>query len=87
VNDNLFTSGVTAGSPDTIPFGRNSVPSPPDSCPAHPQGKIPDGQQLNTIVSSPVSGNTSGGNNNNNGNNGNSGNNNKNNGSAGNGNQ
>ncbi|PVF91887.1 hypothetical protein CPB86DRAFT_269405, partial [Serendipita vermifera] len=68
VNDNVFTGGVAAGSPGTIPFGRSSAPSPPGSCPAHPQGKVPDGQQLNTIVSDPGTGNTGGGNNN--GNNG-----------------
>ncbi|CAG8743335.1 14940_t:CDS:2, partial [Acaulospora colombiana] len=84
VNDNIFTGGVPAGSPGTIPFGRSSAPSPPGSCPANPGGKIPDGQQLNNIVNNPGSGNT-GGNNNNNGNNGNN-NNNGNNGNNGNGN-
>lgn len=52
VNPQQFTVGAV-GSPGTIPFGLNAPVSPAGSCPAHPQGPIPDGQQLNTIVQDP----------------------------------
>jgi len=64
VNDNLFTNGNTPGQAGTIPFGLSSPVSPPGSCPAHPDGKVPDGQQLVDLVQSPgTPSSNSGGNN------------------------
>jgi hypothetical protein len=47
-----FTTGAV-GTPGTIPFGLNTPLNPPGSCPAHPDGPVPDGEQLNTIVQDP----------------------------------
>jgi hypothetical protein len=67
VNDNVFTGQVpleqSQTGDGTIPFALSSPVSPPGSCPANPGGKIPDGEQLNTIVSDPGVGVSSGSNN------------------------
>jgi len=52
-NPTKFTNGNQAGGPGTIPFGQTGVLNPAGSCPAHPQGPIPDGTQLVDQVSSP----------------------------------
>jgi len=39
-----------------LPLGLSAV-SPPGSCPANPNGPVPDGQQLNKIVKAPRAGN------------------------------
>ena len=48
-----FVGGVQVGSPGTIPLGLNSPLSPPGSCPANPNGPVPDGQQLVDITQNP----------------------------------
>ncbi|KAI0291891.1 hypothetical protein BC826DRAFT_1021544 [Russula brevipes] len=53
-NPTNFVGGLTAGAPGTIPFGHKDVLQPPGSCPAHPNGPIPDGTQLFDQVSSPA---------------------------------
>ncbi|KAH8094935.1 hypothetical protein BXZ70DRAFT_991890 [Cristinia sonorae] len=55
-NKQTFVNGVKAGGPGTIPFGRKSPVSPAGSCPAHPQGPIPDGQQLVNLARNPRAG-------------------------------
>ncbi|KAF9648883.1 proline-rich protein [Thelephora ganbajun] len=51
-----FVGGVPVGSPGTIPFGLSSPVNPAGSCPASPNGPIPDGQQLVDITQNPGSG-------------------------------
>ena len=41
-----FVGGVAPGAPGTMPFGLDAPVSPPGSCPASPEGPIPDGLQL-----------------------------------------
>ncbi|KAK0442810.1 uncharacterized protein EV420DRAFT_1072550 [Desarmillaria tabescens] len=41
-----------------VPLGLTSV-NPPGSCPAKPDGPVPDGVQLNTLVTNPIAGSTS----------------------------
>ena len=48
-----FVGGVTVGNPGTIPFGLSSPLNPAGSCPANPNGPIPDGQQLVDITQNP----------------------------------
>lgn len=48
-----FVGGVAVGGPGTIPFGQSSALNPPGSCPANPNGPVPDGQQLITITQNP----------------------------------
>ncbi|KAI0313310.1 hypothetical protein OF83DRAFT_1142091 [Amylostereum chailletii] len=38
---------------ETIPLGLNAPVNPPGACPASPSGPVPDGKQLQTLVSSP----------------------------------
>ncbi|EPT01271.1 hypothetical protein FOMPIDRAFT_1023366 [Fomitopsis schrenkii] len=52
-NENTFVGGLAVGSAGTIPFGLTSAVSPAGSCPAHPDGPVPDGEQLSDLVSSP----------------------------------
>jgi hypothetical protein len=47
-----FSNGQAAGAPGTLPRGHTAL-KPPGSCPAHPQGPIPDGQQLVDITQNP----------------------------------
>jgi len=56
-----FVGGVQVGAPGTIPFGESSPLNPPGSCPANPNGPIPDGQQLVNIAQNPGSGGGGGG--------------------------
>jgi len=56
-----FVGGVQVGSSGTIPLGHSSPLSPPGSCPANPNGPIPDGQQLVNIAQNPGSGGGGGG--------------------------
>jgi len=52
-----FVGGIAAGSPGTIPFRLSSPVNPAGSCPANPNGPIPDGQQLvRDIAQNPGSG-------------------------------
>ncbi|PPQ99280.1 hypothetical protein CVT24_009280 [Panaeolus cyanescens] len=37
-----------------IPLGLSAPVSPAGSCPANPSGPVPDGEQLNTLVQSPI---------------------------------
>ncbi len=53
VNKQVFVPNVQLGGPGTTPFGRNSPVSPLGSCPAHPDGPVPDGQQLVDITQNP----------------------------------
>ncbi|KAK0452076.1 uncharacterized protein EV420DRAFT_690943 [Desarmillaria tabescens] len=41
-----------------VPLGLTAV-NPPGSCPAKPDGPVPDGVQLNTLVTNPIAGSTS----------------------------
>lgn len=50
VNPKTFSKNVAVGQAGTIPFGQNQPLNPAGSCPAHPDGPIPDGQQLVDIV-------------------------------------
>ncbi|KAF9054389.1 hypothetical protein BJ165DRAFT_1338404 [Panaeolus papilionaceus] len=52
-NQNTFVDNVALGGEGTIPFGRTDPVSPLGSCPIHPQGPVPDGQQLTSIVQIP----------------------------------
>jgi hypothetical protein len=52
-NQNTFVNNVALGGAGTIPFGRTDPVSPLGSCPIHPQGPVPDGQQLTDIVQIP----------------------------------
>jgi hypothetical protein len=56
VNKQVFVPNVQLGGPGTTPFGSNSPVSPLGSCPAHPDGPVPDGQQLADITQNPNSG-------------------------------
>ncbi|KAF8347704.1 proline-rich protein [Amanita rubescens] len=47
-----FSNGAKAGGANTLPFQHTAL-NPPGSCPAHPQGPIPDGQQLVDITQNP----------------------------------
>ena len=49
-DEQTFVGGAKVGSAGTIPFGQNQPLNPAGSCPAHPDGPIPDGQQLVDIV-------------------------------------
>ncbi|KAJ1300426.1 hypothetical protein OPQ81_005246 [Rhizoctonia solani] len=69
VKQDTFTGNVKSGSAGTIPLG-GTAPNPAGSCPAHPDGPVDDGKQLNTLVQNPGSG-TSGNGDNGNGNGGN----------------
>lgn len=71
-NPTTFVGGVAVGQQGTIPLGLSTPLSPAGSCPANPNGPVPDGQQLADIVQSP--GNVGPGNAGNNGGNGGSGN-------------
>jgi len=51
-NLSTFSNGEKAGGPNTLPFQHTAL-NPPGSCPAHPQGPIPDGQQLVDITQNP----------------------------------
>ena len=54
VNPTKFVGGAAVGDPNTIPFALNGQPvNPPGSCPAHPEGPIPDGSQLVDITQDP----------------------------------
>jgi len=53
VNKQVFVGNVQLGAPGTIPFGRNAPVNPLGSCPANPNGPIPDGQQLVDITQVP----------------------------------
>ncbi|KAF4593041.1 hypothetical protein EYR38_008750 [Pleurotus pulmonarius] len=79
-NPTTFVGGVAVGQQGTIPFGLSAPLNPAGSCPANPNGPVPDGQQLADIVQSP--GNVGSGNAGNNGGNGGSGNASGNNGNA-----
>lgn len=52
-NPKVFVGGVAVGGPGTIPFGHNAPLNPPGSCPANPNGPVPDGQQLVDITQNP----------------------------------
>lgn len=52
-NQKLFVGGLAVGAQGTIPFGHNAPLSPLGSCPANPEGPIPDGQQLSDITTNP----------------------------------
>ncbi|KAF7430810.1 hypothetical protein PC9H_006522 [Pleurotus ostreatus] len=71
-NPTTFVGGVAVGQQGTIPLGLSAPLSPAGSCPANPNGPVPDGQQLADIVQSP--GNVGSGNAGNNGANGGNGN-------------
>ncbi|TFK39998.1 hypothetical protein BDQ12DRAFT_698039 [Crucibulum laeve] len=64
-NPTTFVGGVAVGQPGTIPFGLNAPLSPAGSCPANPNGPVPDGQQLVDITQNPgaTAGNAASGNN------------------------
>ncbi|KAF9499644.1 hypothetical protein BDN71DRAFT_1441801 [Pleurotus eryngii] len=79
-NPTTFVGGVAVGQQGTIPFDLSAPLSPAGSCPANPNGPVPDGQQLADIAQSP--GNVGSGNAGNNGTNGGNGNASGNNGSA-----
>jgi hypothetical protein len=51
-NAKTFVGNLAVGAPGTIPFGLKQL-NPAGSCPAHPQGPIADGTQLNALVSDP----------------------------------
>lgn len=53
MNKQVFVGGVQVGGAGTIPFGKTSPIEPPGSCPAQPDGPIPDGQQLVDITQVP----------------------------------
>ena len=53
VNKQVFVGNLQLGAPGTIPFGRNAPLNPLGSCPANPNGAIPDGQQLVDITQVP----------------------------------
>ncbi|KAJ7588130.1 hypothetical protein C8J56DRAFT_860838 [Mycena floridula] len=59
-NQNTFVGGVAVGGAGTIPFGKTAPLNPLGSCPANPSGPIADGVQLNTLVTSPGTGSSSG---------------------------
>ncbi|KAK7683333.1 hypothetical protein QCA50_013595 [Cerrena zonata] len=50
VNPKSFFKNTPVGQAGTIPLGQNKPLDPAGSCPAHPDGPIPDGQQLVDIV-------------------------------------
>jgi len=52
-NKETFVGDKKVGEPGTIPLGKNTKVQPPGSCPAHPGGPIPDGQQLVNFVQTP----------------------------------
>ncbi|PPR01687.1 hypothetical protein CVT24_001515 [Panaeolus cyanescens] len=63
-NQNTFVNNVALGGEGTIPFGRTEPVSPLGSCPIHPDGPVPDGQQLTNIVQipdAPIQGGDAGG--------------------------
>jgi len=57
VNPKVFTGSLAVGAPGTIPFGLKAPLSPPGSCKASKK-PVPNGQQLEKIVSDPGVGNT-----------------------------
>ncbi|KAM6496957.1 proline-rich protein [Amanita muscaria] len=59
-NPKVFVGGVAVGGQGTIPFGHNAPLSPPGSCPANPNGPVPDGQQLVDITQNPGTGSQTG---------------------------
>jgi len=60
-NQNTFANGAALGAAGTIPFGLNAPLNPLGSCPANPQGPVPDGQQLVDITTNPNAPGTAGG--------------------------
>ncbi|EKM50303.1 uncharacterized protein PHACADRAFT_264919, partial [Phanerochaete carnosa HHB-10118-sp] len=48
-----FVGGVAVGGAGTIPFGQTQAVNPRGSCPANPNGPVPDGEQLTDITSDP----------------------------------
>ncbi|KAI0079860.1 hypothetical protein K474DRAFT_1639074 [Panus rudis PR-1116 ss-1] len=52
-----FVGGTAVGGKGTIPLGMNAPLNPAGSCPAKPDGPVPDGQQLSDIVQDPGVGN------------------------------
>lgn len=52
-NQNQFVGGLAPGQPGTMPLGYSAPLSPLGSCPANPEGPIPDGQQLSDITTNP----------------------------------
>ncbi|KAL0953726.1 hypothetical protein HGRIS_004916 [Hohenbuehelia grisea] len=53
-----FVGGVAVGGAGTIPFGLTTPLAPAGSCAAHPDGPVPDGQQLSDITQDPGVGRT-----------------------------
>ena len=52
-NAQLFEGKLKPGDPSTVPFGLSGPVNPPGSCPAHPDGPIPDGVLLTTLTQTP----------------------------------
>jgi hypothetical protein len=52
-NQKLFVGNIAVGGAGTIPFSRKAPVNPLGSCPANPNGPVPDGQQLDTITTNP----------------------------------
>ncbi|KAA1475559.1 hypothetical protein DENSPDRAFT_883653 [Dentipellis sp. KUC8613] len=59
VDPKNFVGGLKPGAKGTLPLGKTSL-NPAGSCPAHTSGPVPDGVQLNTLVSTPGAGSSSG---------------------------
>ncbi|KXN88403.1 hypothetical protein AN958_07385 [Leucoagaricus sp. SymC.cos] len=51
----------SGGGSGTVPLGLSGPVNPPGSCPAKPDGPVPDGVQLNTLVQNPGVGGATGG--------------------------
>ena len=50
---NATAISSTSGNTGTVPFGLSAPVSPAGACPAHPEGPIPDGEQLVHITQDP----------------------------------